>query len=245
MRAVVFDLDGTLVDTTGLILNVYVETIGLLGGAKVTTDDVLSNFNIGPTPVVLERFLGRPISHQDLDVYFITYEAAISSLQPFPGVAGMLEQLQREGYRLGLFTSATRRAVSLVLPRIGLDAYFAAIIAGDEVTHPKPDPEGLELVCRGLGVGTEEAAYVGDAEVDLACARSARALGVRVVWGSASALLAGDHLIANQPDDVITLIERAANRTIRNATIRQELEGGTLHETEPSQPYSHRCSGSQ
>src|SRR5215211_4549344 len=130
MRAVVFDLDGTLVDTTGLILNIYVETIRLLGGAEVTTDDVLSNFNIGPTPVVLEYFLGRPIAPQDLDAYYIAYEAAISRLQPFPGVTSMLRQLRRAGYRLGLFTSATRRAVSLVLPKTGLDGHFKAIVTG-------------------------------------------------------------------------------------------------------------------
>lgn len=209
MRAVVFDLDGTLVDTTVLILNTYVETIRSLGGADVTRDDILSNFNIGPTPVVLERFLGRPVSPQDLDVYYAAYEAAISSLQPFAGVTDMLQQLHRMGYRLGLFTSATRRAVSLVLPRISLDRYFEAIIAGDEITHPKPAPDGLELICRRLGVNTKETAYVGDAKVDLGCARRARVLGIQATWGSDSAVFAGNHLVASQPDEVITLIENS------------------------------------
>ena len=215
MKAVVFDLDGTLVNTTGLILNTYVGTIHSLGGAEVTTDDVLSNFNIGPTPVILERFLGRPVSPQDLDVYYAAYEAAISSLQAFPNVTGMLKQLHRMDYRLGLFTSATRRAVSLVLPRIGLDNHFEAIVTGDEVTHPKPTPDGLELICRRLGVSTEETAYVGDAEVDLACARSAKVLGIQAVWGNDSVILAGDHLIANQPDEVIALIENSSAKVYK------------------------------
>jgi phosphoglycolate phosphatase-like HAD superfamily hydrolase len=77
MRAVVFDLDGTLVDTTELIVNTYVKTIRLLGGPEVTTNDILSNFNIGPTPVLLKHFLSRPISPQDLSVYFASYEAAM------------------------------------------------------------------------------------------------------------------------------------------------------------------------
>jgi HAD superfamily hydrolase (TIGR01549 family) len=211
IRAVVFDLDGTLVDTTGLILNTYMEAIRLLGGAEVTIDDVLANFNIGPTPVVLERFLGRPISPEDLEVYFLTYEAAISRIEPFPGVGSMLKQLHREGYQLGLFTSATRRAVSLILPKTGLNGHFGAIVAGDEVIHSKPAPEGLELVCKKLGVKAEEAAYVGDAEVDLACARSARALGIQAAWGSAAGILAGDHLVTNQPDELIALIKNANN----------------------------------
>ena len=207
MRAVVFDLDGTLVDTTGLILNTYVETIRLLGGAEVTPEAVLSKFNIGPTPMLLEHFLGRPISPEDLEAYFVAYEEAIASIQPFPGVPGLLQRLHRADYRLGLFTSATRRAVSLVLLRTGLDGYFEAIVAGDEVTYPKPAPEGLDLVCLKLGVRTEETAYIGDAAVDLACASNARALGIQALWGSAPELIAGNHAVANQPDEIVALIE--------------------------------------
>jgi HAD superfamily hydrolase (TIGR01549 family) len=206
MRAVVFDLDGTLVDTTELIVNTYVKTIHLLGGPEVTTNDILSNFNIGPTPVLLKHFLSRPISPQDLSVYFASYEAAISNLQPFQAVPDMLRQLKREGYRLGLYTSATRRAVSLILPSTGLDEYFEAIVAGDEVTYPKPDPEGLEHVCRRLGVRAKDAAYIGDAEVDLACARSASVLGIQAVWGRVSIRFTEDHLVAKQPDEIIALI---------------------------------------
>lgn len=205
MRAIVFDLDGTLVDTTELVVNTYVTTIHLLGGAEVTINDILANFNIGPTPVLLKHFLGRPIAPQDLDVYFATYQAAISKLRPFQGVPDMLKRLKRKGYQLGLYTSATRRAVSLILPSTGLGEHFEAIVAGDEVTHPKPNPEGLEHICRRLGARATEAAYVGDAEVDLACARNAGVLGIQAVWGRVSPF-AGDHLIAKQPNEIIALV---------------------------------------
>jgi phosphoglycolate phosphatase-like HAD superfamily hydrolase len=102
--------------------------------------------------------------------------------------------------------------VGLVLPRTGLYGYFEAVVAGDEVTHPKPAPDGLELICRRLGVGTVETAYVGDIDVDLVCARNAKALGIQAVWSSDSVILAGNHLVANQPDEVIALIEASSTK---------------------------------
>jgi HAD superfamily hydrolase (TIGR01549 family) len=207
-RIVIFDLDGTLVDTLNIVQNTYVETIHLLGKADVTLDDVVANFNIGPTPVLLEHVLGRPVSAQDVDVYFREYEKGIAGLLPFDGVIDMLQELRRDGFRLGLFTSATRRAVNILLPLAGLDDYFEETITGDEVIRPKPDSEGLELICYKLGVRIENAVYVGDSKVDLACARNAGAVGIHATWSSTATPLTGDHFIANQPGDVITLIRR-------------------------------------
>ncbi len=207
--ALVFDLDGTLVDTMPLILDTYVETIRSLGGPDVTTEDVLAKFQVGPTRAVLEHFLGRPISADDMDCYHAAYEQAITALRPFPGVVDMVEQLSREGYRLGLFTSATRRAATLVLATARLNGRFGAVVAGDEVIHSKPAPDGLELVCRRLGVTPDEAAYVGDAAVDLECARYAGALAIHARWGGASGVQAGDHIVAERPVDILAFVKNA------------------------------------
>lgn len=208
MNAIIFDLDGTLVNTTALVVNTYVETIRTLGGAEVTTRDVLANFNIGPTSVLLNHFLGRPIVPQDLDVYFGVYEAAITNLQPFAGVVDMLTKLRDKGYRLGLYTTATRRAVDLILPKTNLDSSFDVVVAGDEVTRPKPDAEGLQQVCQKLGVQTRDAAYIGDAEADLVCATSAHAVAIHAAWATAPVQFVGRHFVAQQPNDVVMLVER-------------------------------------
>lgn len=218
MNAIIFDLDGTLVDTTALVVNTYVETIRTLGGVEVTTGDVLANFNIGPTSVLLNHFLGRPIVPQDLDVYFGVYEAAIATLQPFAGVVDMLTQLRMKGNRLGLYTTATRRAVHLILPKTNLDAYFDLVVAGDEVTRPKPDPEGLQQVCQKLGVQTRDAAYIGDAEADLLCANSANAVAIHAAWATAPVQFAGRHFIAQQPLDVVGLVERMERPRVAKPT---------------------------
>ena len=209
LRAVVFDLDGTLVDTMQLILDTYVDTIRSLGGPDLTTDDVLAKFHVGPTPALLEHFLERPISAEDMERYHAAYEQAIAGLQPFPHVLEVLEQLSRAGYRLGLFTSATRRAAVRVLTRARLDRHFEAVVGGDEVTHPKPAPDGLELVCRQLGVRPNQAAYVGDALVDLECARHAGALAIHARWSGASQVQAGEHVVAEHPIDFLAFVQRA------------------------------------
>jgi HAD superfamily hydrolase (TIGR01549 family) len=208
LSAVVFDLDGTLVDTLRLILGTYVDTIRSLGGPVVTTDDVLATFHIGPTATLLEHFLGRPISADDMECYHAAYEQAIAGLQPFPGVVDMVEQLSREGYRLGLFTSATRRAATRVLARARLDRYFEVVVGGDEVARPKPAADGLELVCRRLAVRPNEAAYVGDALVDLECAISAGALAIHARWSGAARVKAGGHVVAQRPVDIPRICHR-------------------------------------
>jgi len=209
VRAVVFDLDGTLVDTMACILATYVDAIRSLGGPDVMTEDVLAKFHIGPTRVMLEHFLGRPITADDIECYFAAYQQAITGLQPFPGVADLVEELRRAGYRLGLFTSATGRPATLVLATAGLDRPFEVVIGGDEVVHPKPAPEGLELICRRLGVRPNEAAYIGDALVDLECAISAGALAIHARWGGASGVEAGAHVVAERPADILAYLKSA------------------------------------
>ena len=202
-----FDLDGTLVDTMSVILNNYVETIHSLGGPRVPTRDVLARFHTGPTPVLLRSFLHRSITPEDLDHYYAGYRQAIAGLQPFAGVVDMLQSLEARGYALGLFTSAARRAVDILFAQTGLGVYFNTVVAGDDVTEMKPAPEGLLLSCGRLSVGPHEMAYVGDADVDLACARQAGALGVYAAWGS-DGDVSGYEEIARDPGDVIRLLRR-------------------------------------
>jgi HAD superfamily hydrolase (TIGR01549 family) len=209
VRAVVFDLDGTLVDTMACILETYANTIRSLGGPDVTTEDILGKFHIGPTRVMLEHFLGRPIVADDMECYFAAYQQAITGLQPFPDVMNLVEELRHAGYRLGLFTSATRRAALLVLTTAGLDRLFQVVVGGDEIVHPKPASDGLELICRRLGVRPSEIAYVGDAVVDVECAISAGALAIHAKWGDASAVEAGAHVVAERPADILAYLKRA------------------------------------
>lgn len=184
--AVVFDLDGTLVDTMTSAPRAYADTIRFLGGPAVSPDEVVAAWHIGATPAVLAHFLTRPASLDDIECFYGHFEAAVATVQPFPGVVEMLDTLDREGYRLGVFTSATRRAATLMLAIAGLDAYFPTVVCGDEVSEPKPRPQGLQRASEHLGVEVAATAYVGDAEVDIRCAVDAGALAIHAAWGAPS-----------------------------------------------------------
>ncbi|WP_084963137.1 HAD family hydrolase [Thermoactinospora rubra] len=206
VASVVFDLDGTLVDTMGSVPRAYAAAIRALGGPEVTPDQVVEVWHMGPTPVVLAHFLGREATEDDLECYF---RHAATDVRVFPGVADMLRALARTGVRLGVYTTATRRAAARVLASTGLAGYFSAVVAGDEVARPKPAPEGLELACELLGVRAAEAAYVGNEEVDLRCAEAAGSLGVHAAWDAPARSVPPVPrvpLVAARPLDVVTLL---------------------------------------
>jgi HAD superfamily hydrolase (TIGR01549 family) len=208
IEAVVFDLDGTLADTMALAPQAYADTIRCLGGPKVTPAEVVAAWNTGSTPVVLEHFLGRAVASRDVDCFYANFEALIPAVQSFPGIPGMLRSLRRQGYRLGIFTHATRRAANLTIAAAGLDRFRFALVGGEEIAELKPAPDGLLLTCRRLKVAPSSVAYIGDAETDLQCAAAAGSLGIHARWGAVTPGLNQPCLAAGQPADIPRLLVR-------------------------------------
>ncbi|WP_219502852.1 HAD family hydrolase [Nonomuraea ceibae] len=202
--AVVFDLDGTLVDTMTVVPDAYAGTVRALGGPDVTPEQVVAAWRLGSTPAVLAHFLGRPPTAEDLEHFHRRLDAAAATVRPFPGVVELLGDLARAGRPLGVFTGATRRAATMMLDAAGLTGLFAVVVCGDEVGRAKPAPDGLELACRLLGVRAADAVYVGDAETDLQCARRAGARAVHASWGLPTGPYPGP--VARHPRDVLALV---------------------------------------
>ncbi|WP_328414743.1 HAD family hydrolase [Micromonospora sp. NBC_00389] len=227
LAAVVFDLDGTLVDTMTIAPTVYVDTIRALGGPEVSPATVVATWHIGATPFVLAHLLGRPVSAEDVECYHRHFAATVADVRPFPGVPELADDLDRAGCQLGIFTAATRRTTALVLASTGLDRLFPVVVCGDDIAEPKPAPEGLLLACQRLGVDVAEAAYVGDAEVDLKCAEAARLLAIHARWGITSPAPA-EVMVAHRPADVLELLAGPAPGSPDHATA-----AGQTHRTTP------------
>jgi pyrophosphatase PpaX len=201
---VLFDLDGTLVDSADVILASFHHTTERVLGCRFPDEIILAHVGGGN----LEQQLARLAPPERIDelvrVYRSHNNALYASLSCFDGVVGALEQLQREGRRLGVVSAKPRATVELALHGAALDTYFAVVVGSDETEKLKPDPEPLLLALRRLGAAVEDAAYVGDSPFDMKAARAAGLYAVGVTWGRIHGreALAGADVIVEAVEDL-------------------------------------------
>lgn len=101
-----------------------------------------------------------------------------------PGIAPLLHQLERHGLAMGVVSSRRRPALDEGLDCTGLRRHFAVVVGLDDVSEPKPSPEGLRLAMRSLGVGPDRTLYIGDNALDVEAGHRAGVTVWRAVWGA-------------------------------------------------------------
>lgn len=215
LKAAVFDLDGTLVDTAPDILAYMNEMLAELGRPGLEPTAIRSMIGDGVKSLLirgLEASGGVP-ADLDLDVLFHRYierytEEPARLSKPFDGVIETLDLLQASGINIGVCTNKPQRATNRLLSRLGLDRYFGSVIGGDALSVKKPDPTHLETVLKQLEVRPEHAVLIGDSETDLKTARAAGAVCVLVSFGYTPVpahQLGADHVIDHFADLIPTL----------------------------------------
>jgi len=176
VRAVVFDLDGTLLDSMTLVLRVYGEVLAPYRPGL--TDESLLAMLGGPPDRLFEKLIGDPVRTK---AALARLDALAGekwpSIEAFPRMAETIDFLA-ERCAGGLWTGRERASTEQLLRRHGLSGRVQACVCGDDLASHKPDPEGLREVLRQLGVGADEAIFVGDADVDV---RAGAAAGVRTI----------------------------------------------------------------
>lgn len=196
LQAVLFDLDGTLLDTTELIIRSYHHALTVELGESPAPEDLLLGFG-QPLPEGFAAMLGRrdvrlPAAERAalIERLVATYRAYMNVhhdalIRAFPGTGSTLDELARRGYRVGLVTSKLRSVAERGLAWMGLtDRFEVAVFPEDTPRHkPHPDPLLLALERLDLAASPRAALYVGDSVYDLIAGRAAGVRTGAALWG--------------------------------------------------------------
>lgn len=213
-EAVLFDLDGTLADTTldlGAALN------QLLCEEKrppLTAEVIRPHTSNGTRGLIRLGFdLGPEDTHYaELARRFLEHYAASVCQHTvlFPGIPTLLDTLDTQEIRWGVVTNKPHRFTVPLLAALGLEARCACIVSGDSTPHPKPAPDPLLLACKTACVHPEQTLYVGDDVRDIVAGRAAGMVTVAARWGYLGVEEIpenwGAHYLIDTPEELLPLI---------------------------------------
>jgi pyrophosphatase PpaX len=197
LTTVLFDLDGTLIDSVRLILDSYHHTLSCHGLEACDDDFWLAGLGT-PLRVQFKPWSDDP---QRLEAMIATYREYNlthhdSMVTAYPGAVEMVRAIRRAGYRTGLVTSKNNPGAVRGLKLVGLEDEIEEIIGADDVVHPKPHAEPILLAMSRLGEPVNSALYVGDSVHDMQSGRAAGVKTAAVLWGP----FGRHHLAPTEPD---------------------------------------------
>jgi len=213
VQAVIFDLDGTLVDS---LADIAASTNACLVRAGLAThdDDAIRSFVGHGIGALVDQALGErgtPARVQSMlsAIRAHYHDHCIDRTRPYPGIEAVLDALHRGGTQLAVVSNKphgmTQRIVDALLP----DVAFGFVTGERPAVPRKPDPTGLLLACAALQAPPSRALYVGDTPVDIEAARAAGVRSAAVTWGFRDRHLleanAPDHLI-DTPEQILSLL---------------------------------------
>jgi pyrophosphatase PpaX len=195
INTILFDLDGTLIDTNELIISTYLHTLEKYYPGKYKREDVLPF--LGPTlHEVFENM--NPERVEEMILEYRTYNLANHDLlvKEFVGVMETIETLKKKGYKLAIVTTKREDVAFKGLRLMKLDHFFDVMIAYDHVKKVKPDPEPIFLALEKLDSVPEETLMVGDNFHDVLAGKNAGTKTAGVAW----TIKGRDYLAKYEPD---------------------------------------------
>lgn len=206
-KTILFDIDGTLIDTEQVIIQSLQQVLKTQLHLTVSAEKLTFVLGI-PGATALQRFTADPAQIQRLGAQWSALAATMTQqYRVFPQVQTALQQLYRQ-VPLGIITSKNRGEFTREFTPFGLNDYFQLVVTASDTTQHKPDPAPLQYAAQQLKRTPIELLYVGDTVYDLQCAHAAGAQFALATWGAHadSALQQADFQLAT-PCDLCQLIE--------------------------------------
>ena len=192
LRLLVFDLDGTLIDSRDDLAQSINAMLAHYGRPSLPADVIASYIGDG-APMLIRRALGDPADREFLQEalnYFLLHyrEHKLDSTRPYAGIQSALEQIggsDGRSRKLAVLTNKPVRVSRDILAGLGLAGSFFQVYGGNSFETKKPDPLGANIMMKEAGVAPEETVMVGDSQVDILTARNAGLWSVGVTYGFA------------------------------------------------------------
>jgi phosphoglycolate phosphatase len=187
VRALIFDLDGTLIDSKGDLIQSVNAMLEEVGRSKLEAQ-IISGYIGHGAPWLVARALGASATEEErqraLQFFLAHYEEhKMDSTCAYQGVAEALAQLHGEGLAMAVLTNKPVRISKRILDALGLTHYFRAIYGGNSFETKKPDPLGAKTILGEFGTSPNETMMIGDSEVDVQTARNAETFAAAVNYG--------------------------------------------------------------
>jgi pyrophosphatase PpaX len=203
-RIVLFDLDGTLIDSGPMIIESMQHAVRTVLGREISPAEL--GTTIGGQGIVAQmNAIDAEHTDQLLEAYKEHNDGLHETLEAFDELLALLPQLKAEGRRLGIVTAKRQRTVGLALDRFpALASAFDVVVAHEDTERHKPDPDPVLLAIEKLGGVPEEAVYVGDSPFDIGAAKAAGVFAIAVGWGG---IHPDERLLAEEPDAFVSTPE--------------------------------------
>lgn len=214
IQLIVFDLDGTLIDSRRDLADATNAVIVELGGTPLSAEEVVSYVGEGASVLVRKALKAAAVNadpREALDRFLVHYDRRLTAhTRPYAGIPVALDALRDDGYTLAVLTNKPERATGQILERLDLGWRFSHVIGGDTSVGRKPDPAGLLQIVARAGTAPESTVLVGDSPIDL---RTARNAGTRICLAKygfgyrfSEDAFRGDEMFVDEPTQLVGVV---------------------------------------
>lgn len=217
IKAVLFDYDGTLMDTNNIIVESWQHTFRQIEGKEHPVEEIYATFG-EILHETMARFFPNENTERCVEIYRdFQVDCYEKMIEMFPGMAELVRRLKEKNFKTAIVTSRLPHTTMQGVNKYGLAPYFDTVVTCADTDKHKPDPEPALLAIQRLGIEPEEALMVGDTVYDIACGNRAGAKTVLVSWSAAcNAEKSGEHsederpdFVAHSAEDILKAVEQA------------------------------------